>query len=365
MVETKHMDKQKVSVALLSVMALVAVCTVLKVAQSVILPLIIAWLLSYILGPVVTAMTRRRIPTGLAVTVVLLLLMGICYLGGLFFFARVQSFWQAYPLYQERVMALFESVTSRWEFPADPLEGINWGPWLGGHLKSTAGSLLSFTSKLIMVIIYLIFLLLGKPYFRYKLEKAFAPDQATQFDSILRSISGEIGRYLSVQLVISLGTGVLVWIALSIIGVDFAVTWGALAFFLNFIPTVGSLLASIPPILVALVQPDFTSIWPAVATALTLFAIQMSIGNGVAPKVMGERLNLSPVVVLLSLVFWGWLWGIVGALLSVPIASTIKIVCENIEPLQPISTLMGSGKRFRKEALAQQRSGPASAESEA
>ena len=353
MVETKQMDKQKVMVALMSVLALVAACAVLKLAQSVVLPLIIAWLLSYILGPVVTSMTRRRIPTGLAVTIVLILLLGICYLGGLFLHARIVSFWQAYPLYQDRVMALFKSFTSRWELPFDPLEGINWGPKIGEYLATTAGSLLAFTMKLIMVIVYLIFLLLGKPYFRYKLEKAFESDQARRFDAILRSISGEIGRYLFVQLLISLGTGVLVWFSLTLVGVDFAVTWGALAFFLNFIPTVGSLVASIPPILVALVQ--FDSLWPGIITALLLFSIQMAIGNGVAPKVMGERLNLSPVVVLISLVFWGWLWGIVGALLSVPIASTIKIVCENIEPLRPISTLMGSGKRYRKEALAHER----------
>ncbi len=353
MVEAKHTDKQKVVVALLSVLALVAACAVLKLAQSVVLPLIIAWLLSYILGPVVTTMTSRRIPTGLAVAVVLLLLLGICYLGGLFLHARIVALWHAYPLYQDRVMALFKSFTSRWELPYDPTEGINWGPWLGEYLKSTAGSLLSFTSKLIMVIIYLIFLLLGKPYFQYKLVKAFRADQASQLSEILGSISGEIGRYLFLQLLISLVTGVCVWFALTLVGVDFAITWGALAFFLNFIPTVGSLMASIPPILVALVQ--FDTFWPGIMTAVLMFGIQMAIGNGVAPKIMGERLNLSPVVVLISLVFWGWLWGIVGALLSVPIASTIKIICENIEPLQPISTLMGSGKRYRKEALANAR----------
>ncbi|MBT3192399.1 MAG: AI-2E family transporter [Verrucomicrobia bacterium] len=352
------MDRQKIVVALLSVLALVAVCAVLKAAQSVVLPLIIAWLLSYILGPVVTAMTRRRIPTGLAVTLVLLLLLGICYLGGLFLHARVMSFYAAYPQYQDRVMALFKTFTSRWDLPYDPLEGINWGPWLGERLKSTAGSLLSFTSKLIMVIIYLVFLLLGKPYFKYKLQKAFLEERASQLSAIIGSISTEIGRYLFLQLLISLVTGGCVWIALSALGVDFAITWAALAFFLNFIPTVGSLIASIPPILVALVQVE-GSIQLGVMTAIALFSIQMAIGNGVTPKVMGERLNLSPVVVLISLVFWGWLWGIVGALLSVPIASTIKIVCENIEGLKPISTLMGSGKRFRKEALVQARSGSA------
>ncbi len=147
---------------------------------------------------------------------------------------------------------------------------------------------------------------------------------------------------------ISLVTGVLVWGALHLIGVDFAVTWGAMAFILNFIPTVGSIVATVPPVLVSIVQFYPQPFYP-VLTLLVLLAIQFTIGNVVAPKILGDQLNLSPVVVLLSLVFWGWLWGVVGALLSVPIASAIKIVCENIEPLRPISILMGSSKRYAAE----------------
>jgi predicted PurR-regulated permease PerM len=135
---------------------------------------------------------------------------------------------------------------------------------------------------------------------------------------------------------------------LEIIGVDFAVTWGALAFFLNFIPTVGSIMASIPPILLALVQ-FYPSLWPGIITLITVMTIQLGMGNALAPKVMGDQLNLSPVVVLLSLLFWGWLWGIVGALISIPIAAAIKIICENIETLHPISVMMGSGKTYRRE----------------
>ena len=135
---------------------------------------------------------------------------------------------------------------------------------------------------------------------------------------------------------------------LEIIGVDFAVTWGALAFFLNFIPTVGSIVASIPPILLALIQ-FYPSFWPGIITLFSVMTIQLGMGNALAPKLMGDHLNLSPVVVLLSLLFWGWLWGIVGALLSIPIAAAIKIVCENIETLHPISVMMGSGKTFKRE----------------
>ena len=152
-------------------------------------------------------------------------------------------------------------------------------------------------------------------------------------------------RFSRALIHISAVTGVCVWLALSALGVDFAKTWGALAFLLNFIPTIGSILASIPPILIAIVQfaPDQT--WKAFVAAGVLLGIQMVIGNGISPKIMGDRLNLSPVVVLLSLMFWGWLWGVVGALLSVPIASAIKIICDNVEPLHPLGTMMGAGSR--------------------
>jgi predicted PurR-regulated permease PerM len=203
-------------------------------------------------------------------------------------------------------------------------------------------------SQLVLVIIFLFFILLGKPFFRYKILKSFSSEDADQIARITFSITGQIRRYLSLQFLISFTTGILVWLALEIIGVDFAVTWGALAFFLNFIPTVGSIVGSIPPILLALVQ-FYPSIWPGVITLFALLTIQLGMGNALAPKLMGDQLNLSPVVVLLSLLFWGWLWGIVGALLSIPIAAAIKIVCENIKTLHPISVMMGSGKSLQRE----------------
>jgi predicted PurR-regulated permease PerM len=162
------------------------------------------------------------------------------------------------------------------------------------------------------------------------------------------SISKQIGQYLVVKVAISGTTGVLVWIILSLLKVEFALTWGALAFFLNFIPSIGSIIASIPPVLLAVVQ-YYPSVWTPVLTAVALLLVQMTMGNIIEPKIMGDNLNLSPVVILLALIFFGWMWGIVGALLSVPIAAAIKIVCENIDALKPISILMGSGKSLWKE----------------
>lgn len=345
------MDKTRLIEGMLGVLTVIAVGTVLKFAQGVFLPLVIAWLLSYVLAPAIRALTRLRLPHGLSVALVVLLVLAVCYLAGVFLQGRTVALVRAYPRYEARLMELAGLLTARFEVLQFPLADINWGARVGAVLMSLSGSLVNFISKLVMVIIFLIFLLLGKPYFKYKLARALTHNQAGALTHMLESISGQISRYLAIQLLISAVTGVLVWAALRLVGVDFPVTWGALAFFLNFIPTVGSILATIPPILLAIIQ-FFPNWWPGILTLVALLGIQMTIGNVIAPKVMGDRLNLSPLVVLLSLVFWGWLWGFVGALLSVPIASALKIVCENIEPLKPIAILMSSGKRYRPEAPA-------------
>ena len=198
--------------------------------------------------------------------------------------------------------------------------------------------------------IFLVFMLLAKPFANDKLRAAL-PDRADTLIAITNTISRQIGAYLGALFVISLVTGLVVWGVLAWIGVEFAFTWGLLAFVLNFIPTLGSIVASIPPVLMALAQfaPSF---WPAVGVAAVLFVIQQTLGNFIAPKVYGDRLNLSPVVILLFLVFWGWLWGITGALLAVPLAAAIQIALAHIPALAPLAVLMGSGHRYAKKKSA-------------
>lgn len=343
------MQRNDLTATLLAVLTVIAVGATLKAAQVVVLPLVIAWLLSFIFGPTVQILNRHRVPTALSTLLILVVLVCLCYLGGIFLKARVDAFVRAYPIYYEaRFGFMLSDVAQRWQLSVDPFAGVDWGLQIRAWLVKASGSVVSFISNLVMVMIFLVFLLLGKPYFQYKLRKALSQDMATRVEGLLRTIGGGISRYLYLQFVISFATGFLVWLALTVLKVDFAITWGALAFFLNFIPTLGSILASIPPILLAMVQ-YYPQVWPAVVTAIVLTSIQMVIGNGITPKVMGDTLNLSPVVILISLIFWGWLWGPVGAILSVPIASAIKICCENVESLKPISIMMGSGKRFQRE----------------
>lgn len=338
----------KIATALLAVLTVIAIGFVLKAAVSVVLPLVIAWLLSYVLAPVVRFLTRKcRLPYVLAVSLVLLLVLGLFYLGGMFLFARIKSFVAVYPKYESQLKDIIGTAMARFNLPEGAIEDIDWGQEIGKPLMTISGSIVSFTSHLVKMVIFLIFLLLGKPYFGFTIKKAL-PGRADTVNEISKSISIQIGRYLSALFVISAFTGLLVWLVLLGLNVDFAATWGATAFLLNFIPTIGSIIATAPPVLVALVQ-FYPDPWVAVIVLAAIASIQIGIGNILAPKIMGDRLDLSPVVVLISLVFWGWLWGFVGALLSVPIAATIKIVCANIQPLEPIGVLMSSGKAYAKE----------------
>ncbi len=338
----------KILTACIAVLTVLAVGTVLSAAQNVFLPLMIAWILSYLLTPAVRFVTTRlKIPVELTTIVALAGLLWLATLAGGFLSQRLGGFVDAFPVYFDRLTGIAKDLSDRLGVSGDFLKSVDWGGQLRSYLFSLSGSIVTITSKTVMVIVFLLFILIGSPYAEYKVRKAF-PTNSTQVLNILDSISSQIGRFLSVMTLISAATGLCVWMALSMIGVDFASTWGLLAFVLNYIPTVGSIVASIPPIMVSLVQ-FYPSTFQPVLTVAAILVIQVTIGNIITPKVMGDNMNLSPVIILVSLLMWGWLWGVAGALLSMPIAGIIKIVCDNVDSLRMLSVLMSAGKSFQKE----------------
>lgn len=342
------MKNINIIIACVSILTLVAVGVVLKAAKGVILPFVIAWLLYYVFGPMFRFMTRKRVPAPLSVILVLSILLGFCYLFVYFMNTRVVVFAAAYPRYYDQLIVLTKTFTANSIFPPDFWDSINWGQRLGRYLFSISGSLVTLLSNFVLVLIFLIFMLLGSPYIEFKIKRAFPERYGAAITSILKTISAQIGRYLSLQFLVSVATGFCVWMALSYLKVDFAVTWGVLAFILNFIPTIGSVAASVPPILLALVQ-YYPNYLPFIGAFVAILMIQMIIGNVISPMIMGDSLDLSPVIILVSLFFWGWLWGFVGALISVPIAAIIKIICENVDSLNVIGIMMGSGRPYKKE----------------
>ncbi len=336
------------STGLLAVIAVIMLGAVLKIASSVLLPLIIAIFLSFIIAPLVNILDKLHVPRVLALIMVLLVLFGVMFLVYLFFHTSINSFIKEYPKYAARYTEISsqieEMVLKRFDITFDFSTDINWQGALRDYLVSLSGSLINFFSSLILIIIFLIFLLLEKPLFKHKLARAFDEETGKHIGRIIEHINQQVGRYINLKFFISLATGIIVWFFLTVIGVDFPLVWGVLAFLLNFIPSIGSFVLVVITITMGVIQfyPDMGKI---IIVAIAMIGTQVTIGNFLDPRLQGRRLNISPLLILFSLIFWGWIWGVVGMFLSVPIMVVIQIVCENIPALRPIAVLMESGHK--------------------
>ncbi|MDR3075698.1 MAG: AI-2E family transporter [Synergistaceae bacterium] len=339
----KHIRKPSVSETCLVLLTIFAVGFILSRAERVAIPLMLAFILTLLLYPVVKVGQPHKIPPVIMIIAILICFFAVFVPLGVFLNARLQSTLASMPVYHGKLVGIGRSLLQAYQVPPAFWESINWYNTIGRYLSGMPGFLLNWLSNLVMVMVFLIFMLLEAPYMDNRLRSAFKGENGDTITRVSESIVSQISKYLRTLAVISLMTGAFVWGALSAIKVDFAPTWALLAFVLNFIPTVGSIVASIPPILVALVQyyPDPV---PALLTLLALLTIQFTIGNILTPKIMGDALDLSPVVILVSLMFWGGIWGVAGALLSVPIAVMIKIICENVQTFHFLAVLMSSAK---------------------
>lgn len=327
------------------ILAAIGVGLVLKTAKPVLVPLVVAWLFSYVLSPPVRFLhTRLRLPNGLSIFLVLAAIFLLFWGAGVIVQQRLLAFAKSFPVYHERIISFLTALADSWNLPSDVIRDFDMSVWLGPLLRQSSRFFANFIYVGVLITVFLIFMLAGKPYSRAKLQAAM-PKRAAMIGEILDTISLQIGAYIGSLFLISLITGVAIWGALAFLNVEFAFTWGLLAFTLNFIPTIGSIVASIPPVLIVLVQHG-GSPWNVVVTALVIAVIQFGIGNGIAPKIYGDRLNLSPVTILIFLLLWSWLWGIPGTLMSVPMAATLQIALAHIPVLAPIAVLMGNGKRI-------------------
>jgi predicted PurR-regulated permease PerM len=339
----KSIRKPSVSETCLVLLTIFAVGFILSRAERVAVPLTLAFILTLLLYPVVQVGEPYKIPPIIMVVVILICFLAIFVPLGVFLNTRLQNTISILPVYHGKLVGIGRSLLQKYQVPPAFWESINWYNTVGKYLGGMTGFLLSWLGNQAMVMVFLIFMLLEAPYMDNRLMSAFKGENGRTITRISDTIVNQISKYLRTLAIISFSTGAFVWGALSLIEVEFALTWGMMAFVFNFIPTVGSIAATIPPILVAIVQ-YYPNPLPAVLTFLALLGIQFIIGNVLTPKIMGDTLDLSPVIILISLMFWGVIWGVTGALLSVPIAVIIKIICENIEPLHFVAVLMSSAK---------------------
>jgi predicted PurR-regulated permease PerM len=314
---------------LLAAAAFVVVVAGLKAAQNLLVPFLGSVFLAILAAPAVVWLRRRRVPTLVAVLLVVLAMMAVLTGIGAMVGGSIRSFTEAVPRYDARFRVLGEGLRS-WlaargvSFGAGSFADVLDPGALLKFLGGTLGGLVAAASNTVLVLLTTVFILFELTGFPTKLRVAMGSESADL--SRFERVTVEVQRYLLIKTSLSLATGLLAGFWCAVLGVDFALLWGLVAFLLNYIPNLGSIIAAVPPILLALVQ-----LGPgrAVAVAAGYVAINTIIGNVIEPQVMGRRLGLSPLVVFLSLVFWGWVWGPVGMLLSVPLTMMVKIMLES------------------------------------
>jgi len=245
------------------------------------------------------------------------------------------------PIYQENIKLITASIEASTDFEIGAFIKEFVGEYdYTNNLKIIFTSLKDLFGKAFLIIIYVLFLLLEEPFFQHKIKKIFLgeKEKRTETIQILSQIDRSIGRYISLKTLTSLITGISSYIALLFIGIEAPLFWAFLIFVMNFIPTIGSLIATIFPALFAMLQ--FGDIMPGISTLIIVGVIQLIVGNYVDPKLMGDSLNVSPLIVIIGLAFWGAIWGIIGMILSVPISAMLILIFANVPNSRSIAILL-------------------------
>jgi len=255
----------------------------------------------------------------------------------------IVGFEEAMPGYRAALDSMFrELVTALAVYGFDLGDALRGGSLEPGVVVGMAGSfmggIIAALSNTALVVFTMVFMLLEVAGFPRKLRAALGRPDADLSEWV--EVMAEVQRYLGMKTIVSAATGVCAALLLTVTGVDFALLWGLVAFLLNFIPTVGSIIAALPAMAVALVQPGLGPL-SMIVVGVGYMVINMVIGNIIEPQLVGRRLGLSPLVVFLSLVFWGWVWGPVGMLLSVPLTIAVRIVLERNPDLHWVAVLLG------------------------
>lgn len=325
---------------LVSAAAAVVVIAGIKLAAAMLVPFLLAIFIAVLSAPLMHWLTRHKVPQVLAV---LLLVIGFLLLGTIlasFVGSTLNAFYRDMPLYEQKLQAL-------------TVHGVSWLRSMGveladnvireyvnpGVVMKTVASVFNglggVLTNTFLILFTVVFILLEASGFPQKVRRAFGEE--TQAFRHFERFSQSVQQYLMIKTLVSLGTGLCVALALAIIGVDYWALWGLVAFLLNYIPNIGSIIAAVPAVLIALIQ-----IGPGAAliTAAVYVAVNMLFGNVIEPRLMGRSLGLSTLVVFLSLVFWGWILGPVGMLLSIPLTMVAKIALETQPKTRWIATLL-------------------------
>ena len=324
--------------------AFVVVIAGLKAAQDIVLLVLAAAFVAVAIAPAIYYLSSKGVPFGVGLALVMSAVLGVFGFMASIVGSSVNDFRRQLPVYEARLRQGFNDFS---DYLADYGVALELKRLAGdlidpGKFLDLAANLFAGVGGVLangfLIFIMVIFLLLEMESFPEKLRAAFGERGAAV--KRFRDLGASVNRYLVIKTWVSLMTGMIAGLLCWIVGVDFALLWGLLAFLLNYVPNIGSILAAVPPVLLAMVQ---LGLGPAGIILVGYVLINNVIGNVVEPKFMGEGLGLSTFAVVLSLVFWGWVLGPVGMLLSIPLTMAVKIAMDAGDETRWISVLLGSG----------------------
>ena len=314
----------------------------LQFAAPVILPSALALFLAVLSLPIVVGLTRRRVPRAVAIFGAMLVVVGIFTVLVLAASRSLAELQGQLFVYVGRLQALRD----RWLMALSDRFGVSFQELidfdlinpeaLAAFLGGTVAQAASLLSTAFLVLLVMVFFLAEATIFPQKLQ--YLLEGSARGEERMNKVVAEIQSYLGIKTVISLATGLLLGVWCWVMGLDFPVLLGLIAFVLNYVPTVGSILAGIPAVLLSLILVG--TLGHALVVTAGYVVVNTVFGNIIEPNLMGRRLGLSPLVVMLSLLFWGWTWGPVGALLSVPLTMVLKIWLENTRDLRWVAVLL-------------------------
>ena len=338
--------------ALLSFAAVIVIVYGMQAAKVLLVPFLLAVFLALIAIRPMLWLQKKRVPSALAaLMIVLAMILVIGVVGGIVG-SSIAEFTTALPTYQEQ---LNQRVQGTMNFIAGYLgdertfadlgELIDPG-WAMGLAASILNGLQDVLTNAFLILFTMVFILLEVSSMGVKIQAAFGRGAET-FEGP-RQFLHNLGRYLGIKTIVSMATGLTAVLLTWWVGLDFPLLWGMLAFLFNYVPTIGSIIAAVPAVLMALIQ-----LGPAEATttAVGFVAINMLYGNAIEPRLMGYGVGISPLIVFTGLVLWGWIFGPVGMLLSVPLSMTLKMALESNEKTRWIAILIGSERDAEHEIM--------------
>lgn len=344
--EASDLAQIKIFVGFIAVVIIVIIFRELK---SIFLPFCMALLLYFFFNGVVKRLLKLRVPKVFVLTFLLVFIFIVFYFLGVLIYYGVSSFIDKFPAYSDKITEIVRNIFEQLKIPAAELskyiENIDWTKSIDTSaitsiISSTFGSFATFIGNLVLVLVFLMFMLAGRTALSGRITKAFAAEQADKIKYMINSIEDQVQQYLLIKTLVSLLTGIIGGIILFAGRFDFVIFSGLLIFVLNYIPNFGSIIATFFPISIGLLKFGFT--FRVLLVAVGLMLTQFIIGNILEPRITGKSLNLSPIVILISLIFWGYVWGIVGMMLAVPLTSAIKIIFQNIPGLRPIAEIISA-----------------------